>query len=69
MNSTMMKKLGLGALTFLFAGFLVGCEPAGPAEKAGKSLDNAGKDIKDAVNPQGPMEKAGDKLDKATGNK
>jgi hypothetical protein len=61
------KKFGMGALTFLFSAMLVGCEPPGPAEKAGKSIDNAGKDLKNAVDPRGPVEKAGAKIDEATG--
>jgi hypothetical protein len=69
MNRISTKKLGMGALTFLFSAMLVGCEPAGPAEKAGKDLDNAGKNLKDAVDPKGPGEKLGEKLDNATGNK
>lgn len=69
MNSLSPKKLALGALTFFFAGMLVGCEPAGPAEKAGKSIDNAGKNLKDAVDPRGPAEKLGDKVNSAVGNK
>jgi hypothetical protein len=53
---------------FLIAGApLVGCESEGPAEKAGKGVDNAAKDIKDTVSPPGPMEKAGEKVDKAIG--
>jgi hypothetical protein len=62
------KKLGVGALMLVFSAILVGCEPAGPAEKAGRSLDKAGDNLKDAVNPKGPGEKLGEKLDKATGN-
>ena len=37
------------------------CEEKGPAEKMGQGVDNAGKDLKNAVDPRGPMEKAGDK--------
>ena len=69
MNRISRKKLGMGTLTLLFAAMLVGCEPKGPAERAGESLDNAGKDLKDAVNPKGPGEKLGEKVDQATGNK
>ena len=58
--------LGLGALAF--AGLVAACDkPAGPAEKAGKSLDNAGQSIKDAVDPPGPAQKAGRAIDDATG--
>jgi hypothetical protein len=63
------KRLGLGALALLFSAMLVGCEPAGPAEKAGKDLDKAAENVKDAVNPKGPGEKLGEKIDQATGNK
>ena len=63
------KKLSLVALTFLLTLTLVGCQPEGPAEKAGKGLDNAGKDLKNSVDPRGPAQKAGDKIDEAVGNK
>ena len=37
-------------LTLFFALLLVaGCQREGPAEKAGRSIDQAGKDIRDAV--------------------
>jgi hypothetical protein len=42
-----------------------GCQPQGPAEKAGESLDNAASNAADALNPKGPMEKAGEKVDNA----
>ena len=59
----------MGALTFLLAAVLVGCEPKGPAEKAGENLDKAGTNIKNSLDPRGPAEKAGDKVDQAVGNK
>ena len=31
---------------------LAGCHREGPAEKAGRSLDKAAKDLKDAVTPK-----------------
>ncbi len=38
----------------------------GPAERAGRSLDNAGAAIRDAVDPpQGPAERVGRSLDRA----
>ena len=38
----------------------------GPGEKAGSSLDNAGKSISDTLNPpKGPAQSAGRKLDRA----
>jgi hypothetical protein len=43
----------------------VGCEK-GPAEKAGERLDNAGQNLRDAVDPpQGPAEEAGRAIDRA----
>ena len=45
---------------------LTGCEKKGPAEKAGQKIDNAGENVKDAINPKGPAEKAGEKIDNAT---
>jgi hypothetical protein len=55
----------LNALVFgAFAG-LAGCESEGPAEKAGKSIDNGIKNARDAVTPPGPAEQAGRNLDKA----
>jgi hypothetical protein len=62
-----LKKLMTATMTLIVAGMLLGCEEKGPAQKAGESLDNAGKDLKNAVDPRGPAEKAGDKVDKALG--
>ena len=42
-----------------------GCEPAGPAQRAGKNIDKSVQDAKDAVNPPGNMEKAGRDIDKS----
>lgn len=48
---------------------LSACHQEGPAEKAGKSLDNAGQSLSDALNPpQGPAQSAGRKVDRALGN-
>ena len=44
------------------------CQQEGPAEKAGKSLDNAGQSVSDALNPpQGPAQSVGRKVDRALG--
>ncbi|PWC75041.1 MULTISPECIES: hypothetical protein [Azospirillum] len=40
------------------------CHQEGPAERAGKSLDNAGQSVKDAIDPPGPAEKAGRAIDR-----
>ena len=42
-----------------------GCESEGPAEKAGKAVDQSVQNAKDAVNPPGAAEKAGRAVDKA----
>jgi hypothetical protein len=48
---------------------LSACQQEGPAEKAGKSIDNAGQSVSDALNPpQGPAQAAGRKVDRALGN-
>ena len=52
----------------LLALALSACHPAGPAERAGKSLDKTGESIGDALNPPGPAQSTGRKLDKALGN-
>jgi hypothetical protein len=53
-----------GVILFLAAAF-VGCQPEGPAERAGKSVDKAAEGVKDAISPPGPLEKAGREVDKA----
>ena len=48
---------------------LAACHQEGPAERAGKSLDNAGQSIGDALNPpQGPAQSAGRKIDRTLGD-
>lgn len=53
---------------FLFAAIIpmamTGCQE-GPAENAGEKIDQAGRDLKDAVDPPGPGEKAGRAVDDA----
>ena len=68
MRTNGRKSLALGGLALFLGATIVGCEPQGPAGKAGDKLDQAGKNIKDAVDPRGPMEKVGDKVDNATGH-
>jgi hypothetical protein len=67
MKTISLKKLMTAAMTLIVAGVLVGCEEKGPAQKAGESLDRAGKDLKNSVDPRGPAEKVGDKVDNALG--
>lgn len=64
----MRKSLVVAACSLTLAG-LSACHQAGPAEKAGKSLDNAGQSVSDALNPpQGPAQSTGRKVDRALGN-
>jgi hypothetical protein len=63
----MNKTLAAGiAAIFLGLGIaFTGCSDKGPAEKAGESVDKAGRKLKDAVTPDGPAENAGEKVDSA----
>jgi hypothetical protein len=48
---------------------IAGCQQEGPAEKAGKSIDNAAQNASDALNPpQGPAQSVGRKVDRTLGN-
>ncbi|CCH49209.1 hypothetical protein [Pseudodesulfovibrio piezophilus] len=40
-----------------------GCSEEGPAEKAGKKVDHAVEEAKDAMDTEGPAEEAGKKVD------
>jgi hypothetical protein len=60
----MNKGLRLTMAAALLLG-LAACFEEGPAEKAGKSVDNTAQGIKDAISPPGPAQKAGRALDKA----
>ncbi len=63
-----MRRYCLNALIALaLAAPLAACHEPGPAERAGRSLDNAGEAIRDAVDPpQGPGERLGRSIDRAT---
>jgi hypothetical protein len=62
-----LKNRLIWGLAVLFVGLapLSGCQGEGPAENAGEKIDQAGRDLKDAVNPPGPVEKAGRAVDDA----
>lgn len=68
-----MKKIAtivLGTTLIIGGMFLsTGCERQGPAEQAGKKIDQAVDKMKDVVNPPGPAEKAGKELDRAITDK
>lgn len=68
-----MKKIAAMALglTFIIGGmfFSTGCERQGPAEQAGKEVDQAVEKMKDVVSPSGPAEQAGKELDRAITSK
>ncbi|HEV3162752.1 MAG TPA: hypothetical protein VGZ22_01830 [Isosphaeraceae bacterium] len=62
------RKNRAALLTALLLGAVLtctGCEPKGPAQKAGENIDKGVQDAKDAINPPGPVEKAGRGVDKA----
>jgi hypothetical protein len=64
----MRQSLLIAACALMLTG-LAACHQEGPAEKAGKSLDNAGQKVEDTVNPpQGPAQATGRKVDRALGN-
>jgi len=66
MSKNVRKRVA--SLTALLLAAMVtcaGCEPKGPAERAGESIDRGVQSAKDTVNPPGPSEKAGRSLDKA----
>ena len=47
---------------------LAACHQEGPAERAGQNLDQAGRNIGDALNPpKGPAQSAGRSIDRALG--
>lgn len=45
---------------------LAACEREGPAERAGRGVDRAGQNLRDAVDPpKGPVERMGRSVDRA----
>jgi hypothetical protein len=63
----MRKSIFIVVCSLMLVG-VTACQPEGPAEKAGKSLDNAGQSVSDALNPpQGPAQSVGRKVDRALG--
>ena len=57
-----MKRFSRALYTGLVVLALAGCRQEGPAERAGKQLDEA---VDDLTKPKGPAERAGETLDKA----
>jgi hypothetical protein len=57
--------------TFIIAGLFLttGCERQGPAEQAGKEVNQTVEKMKDVVNPSEVGEKAGKELDGAVPDK
>lgn len=45
-------------------GTFLGCEPKGPAERAGQSIDRGVQNARDVVAPPGPAEEAGRAVDR-----
>ncbi|MDR3537509.1 MAG: hypothetical protein P4L71_13515 [Acetobacteraceae bacterium] len=63
-----MRKLLMIPVLLLTLG-VAACHQEGPAERTGKSLDNAGQKVQDTFDPpQGPAQSAGRKVDRALGN-
>ena len=63
--STINKKLSIVLCVGLVVMALGGCEREGPAERAGKEIDEASKKLGDMVEKDGPAERAGEQIDKA----
>ena len=62
-----MRKLLLIPVLLILG--LAACRQEGPAERAGRSLDNAGQSVRDTLDPpRGPVESAGRKIDRTLGN-
>ncbi len=60
---TSLALLGCALVTMTL---LTACEREGPAERAGRSIDRAGQNIRDAVDPpRGPVERMGRSVDRA----
>lgn len=49
--------------TALCLAMILGCSDPGPAEEAGKKVDEAVESVEEALDPAGPAEKAGRKID------
>lgn len=62
-RSLPLTRLLLPALLLLG---VAACHQEGPAERAGRSIDRAGQNLRDAVDPpHGPAERAGRTVDRA----
>lgn len=62
-----MRKLSFQVLSALVLLVPLAACYEGPAERAGRSIDNAGSAIRDAVDPpRGPAERLGRDIDRAT---
>jgi predicted small secreted protein len=61
-----MHKLSLQVLSALVILLPLAACNEGPGERAGRSLDNAGQSVRDAVDPpRGPVERMGRSIDRA----
>lgn len=62
----MIATLRLLLIPALLTLALAACQREGPAERAGRSLDRAGQNVRDAVDPpRGPVERLGRSVDRA----
>jgi hypothetical protein len=62
MKSRFLKLIVI--VLILFVSFVfIGCEKEGPAEKAGKKIDEAVEEVADEVDNDGPAEEVGEAID------
>jgi len=59
------KRFSLAFCIGLVVLILGGCQKEGPAERAGKEIDEAAERLGEAVEKKGPVERAGEKIDNA----
>jgi hypothetical protein len=60
------QKLNTVLLSLFLAAGLLACDKPGPAESAGKSIDQQTEKLADAINKPGPAESAGRTIDQKT---
>jgi peptidoglycan hydrolase CwlO-like protein len=59
------KRFSLKLCIGLVILILGGCQQEGPAERAGKEIDEATEKLGEVVKEKGPVERAGEKIDNA----
>ncbi len=64
MKKRMTSILRVASLFLVALAFVPGCQPEGPAERAGESVDQGVDNVQDSLDPDGPMENAGESVDR-----